>query len=137
MLDNQQENLPDKQKFPSQPNQFQIQFVKDRGDLITCKMDETRTVPKRSMLILLTKNSVLQMEQSYLLKQEIQARASEDSKSLNVEQTHERTEPLVATLNTADARDSSQMLSLHESDTFNVEGGEILKKMENPLLFMT
>ena len=37
----------------------------------------------------------------------IQTRSSEDSKSLNVEQTHERTRRPVATLNTAEAQDSS------------------------------
>ena len=37
----------------------------------------------------------------------IQTRSSKDRKSLNVEQTHERTGRPVATLNTADAKDSS------------------------------
>ena len=37
----------------------------------------------------------------------IQTRSSEDRKSLNVEQTHERTGRLVATHDTADAKDSS------------------------------
>ena len=53
--------------FSNQPNQFQIQFVKDRGDLITCKMEETRPVLRRSMFILLAKSSVLQKERSDLL----------------------------------------------------------------------
>ena len=39
--------------FSNKPNQLQIQFVSDRGDLMTCKMEETRPVLKRSMLILL------------------------------------------------------------------------------------
>ena len=55
-------------KFSNQPNQLQIQFVTDRGDMITCKMEETRPVLKRSMLILFAKNSVLQMERGDLLK---------------------------------------------------------------------
>ena len=59
--------------------------------------------------------------------EEIQARSSEDSKSLNVEQTPERTRRPVATLNTADAKDSSQTRSANESETFNVED-EILRK---------
>ena len=50
-------------------NQLQIQFVTDRGDLITCKMEETRPVPRRSMLILFAKNSVLQTERYDLLRQ--------------------------------------------------------------------
>ena len=67
----------------------------------------------------------------------IQTRSSEASKNLNVEQTHERTVRPVATLNTADAKDSSRVRSLHESDTFNVEDEELRKRMKNPLLIMT
>ena len=52
LLDNHKEKLLDKQKFSNQPNQLQIQFVTDRGDLMTCKMEETRPVLRRSMLIL-------------------------------------------------------------------------------------
>ena len=59
----------------------------------------------------------------------IQTRSSEDRKSLNVEQTHERTERPVATLNTADAKDSSRVRSLHESDTVNVKDEELRKRM--------
>ena len=59
----------------------------------------------------------------------IQTRSSEDRKSLNVEQTHERTRRLVATLNTADAKDSSRVRSSHESDTFNVEDEVFRERM--------
>ena len=52
-----------------QPEGLQIQFVRDQGDLITCKMEETRTVLRRSMLILCAKNSVLQKDRSDLLRQ--------------------------------------------------------------------
>ena len=69
LLDNKKEKLLDKQTFSNQPNQLQIQFVTDRGDLMTCKMEETHPIPRRSMLILLTKNSVLQTERCDLLKQ--------------------------------------------------------------------
>ena len=51
----------------NQPNQLQIQFVTDQGDLITSKMEETRPVPTRSMSILFAKNSVLQTERCDLL----------------------------------------------------------------------
>ena len=132
LLDNQKEKLLDK-KFSNQPNQLQIQFVTDRGDLITCKMEETRPVPRRSMLILFAKNSVLQTEQGDLLRQVIQTRSSEDSKSLNVEQTHERTERPVATLNTAEAQDSSRVRSSHESYTFNVDDEVLRKRMEKSI----
>ena len=67
----------------------------------------------------------------------IQTRSSEDSKSLNVEQTHERTGRPVATLSTAEAKDSSRVRSSHESDTFNVDDEVLRKRMENPLLIMT
>ena len=42
----------------------------------------------------------------------IQTGSSEDSKSLNVEQTHDRTDRPVATLNTAEVQDSSRVRSL-------------------------
>ena len=63
----------------------------------------------------------------------IQTRSTEERKSLNVEQTHERTVRPVATLDTADAKDSSRVRSLHESDTFNVEDEELRKRMENSI----
>ena len=62
---------------------------------------------------------------------------SEDSKSLNVQQTHDRTVRPVAILNTAEAQDSSRVRSSHENDTFNVDDEELRKRMENPLLIMT
>ena len=49
-------------QFCYKPNQLQIQFVTDQGDLTTCKMEETRPIHRRPMLILLPKNSVLQTE---------------------------------------------------------------------------
>ena len=60
----------------------------------------------------------------------IQTRSSEHRKSLNVEQTHERTGRPVATLHTPDAKDSSRVRSSHESDTFNVEDEVLRKRME-------
>ena len=35
LLDNQEEKLLDKQNSSNQPNQFQIQFVIDQGDLVS------------------------------------------------------------------------------------------------------
>ena len=112
---------------PAQPTPNQ--FVTDRDDLITCKMEETRPVPRRSMPILFAKNSSDRTER--LVETEgIQTRSSEDSKSLNVEQTHDRTERLVATLHTAEAQDSSRVRSAHESDTFNIDDEALRKRME-------
>ena len=63
----------------------------------------------------------------------IQIRTFEDRKSLNVEQTHERTGRPVATLYTADAKDSSRVRSSHESDTFNVDDEVLRKIMEKSI----
>ena len=54
-------------QFFQQPNQFQIQFVKDRGDLMTCKMEETRPVPRRSLFNEAWKNRIagVMAEKSY------------------------------------------------------------------------
>ena len=62
-----------------------------------------------------------------------QTRSSEDNKSLNVEQTHDRTVRPVATRNTAEAQDSSRVRSSHESDTFNVDDEELRKRMEKSI----
>ena len=67
----------------------------------------------------------------------IQTCSSEDSKSLNVEQTHDRTGRPVSTFHTAEAQDSSRVRSAHESDMLNVDDEVLRKRMENPLRFMT
>ena len=91
LLDNQKEKLLDKQKCSNQPNQLQTQFVTDRGDLITCKVEETRPVLKRSMLILSNEELSSSDRTGRLVETEVnQTRSSEDNKSLNVEQTHDR-----------------------------------------------
>ena len=72
------------------------------------------------MLILFAKNSFVEADV-------IQTRSFKDRKSLNFEQTHERIGRLVATLNSADAKDSPRVRSSHEGDTFNVED-EVLRK---------
>ena len=59
-----------------------------------------------------------------------QTRSSEDSKSLNVEQTHDRTGRPVAALHTAEAQESSRIRSAHESDTFNVDDEVHRKRTE-------
>ena len=62
-----------------------------------------------------------------------QTRSSEDSKSRNVEQTHDRTGRPVATLHTAEAQDSSRVCSAHESDTLNVDDEVFRKRMEKSI----
>ena len=60
-----------------------------------------------------------------------QTRSSEDSKNFNVEQTHDRTGRLVATLHTAEAQDSSRVCCVHDSDTLNVDDEVLRKRMDN------
>ena len=59
----------------------------------------------------------------------IQTRSSEDSKSLNVEQTHDRSGRLVA--NTSAVQDDSQVC--HEADTLNVDDEVLHKRMEKSI----
>ena len=63
----------------------------------------------------------------------IQTRSSEDNKSLNVKQTHDRTGRPVATLHTAEAQDSSRARSSHESYTLNVEDEVLRTIMEKSI----
>ena len=62
--------------------------------------------------------------------EEIQTRSSEDSKSLNVEQTHDRSGQPVA--NTAAAQNDSQVC--HEADTLNVDDEVLRKRMEKSIV---
>ena len=59
-------------------------------------------------------------------------RSSEDSKSLNVEQTHDRTGRPVATLHTAAVQDDSQVY--HEADRLNVVDEVLRKRMEKSIV---
>ena len=59
----------------------------------------------------------------------IQTRSSEDRKSLNVEQTHERTGRPVK--DTVAAQDNPQVC--HEADTLNVDDEVIRKRMEKSI----
>ena len=61
----------------------------------------------------------------------IQTRSSEDRKSLNVEQTHDRTGRFVAILLSAAAQDHSQVC--HEADTLNVDDEVLRKRMEKSI----
>ena len=60
----------------------------------------------------------------------IQKRSSEDSKSLNVEQTHDRTRRPVA--DTAAVQDDSQVC--HEADTLNVDDEVLRKRMKKSII---
>ena len=62
--------------------------------------------------------------------EEIQARSSEDSKSLNVEQSHDRTGRLVT--DTAAVQDDSQVY--HDANTLNVDDEVLRKRMEKSIV---
>ena len=64
----------------------------------------------------------------------IQARSSEDKKDPNVEHAHERTRRLVSVTNTENVPDSSQTLSFHESETFNVGDKTLRERTERPVI---
>ena len=80
-------------------------------------MEETRPVLKRSMLILLTKNSVLQIEQDDLFKESKFKHVHLKTARVYVEQTHDRTGRPVT--DTAAVQDDSQVY--HEAGTLNVD----------------
>ena len=82
------------------------------------------------MLILLTKNSVLQIEQGDQLTQEIQARSSEVSKSLNVEQAHDRTARPVT--DTAAVQDDARVY--HETNKLNIDEEVFCERMEKSIV---
>ena len=77
------------------------------------------------------KNSVLQIEQGDLLKQEIQACSSEDSKSLNVEQTHDRTGRLIK--DTVAVQDDPE--ENHEAETLNIDDETLRERIKADLGF--
>ena len=60
------------------------------------------------------------MGQPVVLTSRTQTRSSDDSKSLNVEMAHDRTEQLVVKTNTKNVPDGCQTRSCHESISFNV-----------------
>ena len=62
--------------------------------------------------------------------EENQTRSSEDSKSLNVEQTHDRTGRFV--IDTAAVQDDSQLY--HEANTLNIDDEVLRKRMEKSIV---
>ena len=112
--------------------------IRDRSGRPDDMQDERkRPVLKRSMLILLTKNSVLQIETGKLVETVVnQTRSSEDSKSLNVEQTHDRTGRPAATIHTAEAQDSSRVCSAHEGDTLKVDYKVLRKRIGKSMVVL-
>ena len=136
LLDNQKEKLLDKNIFPINPIPNPI---RERSMRLDNMQDGRNTSRSQEISVNSFCEELNSSERSGRLVQTsvLQARSSEDRKSLNVEQTHERTVRLVATFNPADAKDSSRVRSYHESDTFNVEDEELRKRIKKPLLIMT
>ena len=89
------------------------------------------------MLILFTKNLFFQKERTgrpVIEMSKTHTRSSDDSKSLNVELAHERTRRLVSVTNTENVPDSSQIRSVHESETFNVGDKTLRERTERPVV---
>ena len=128
LLDNQKEKLLDKQKVPNQPNQLPNP-IRERSGRPDDMQDGRNTYRSQEINVNSFSEELSSSERTGRLVETdvIQTSSSEDRKSLNVEQTHERTVRPVATLNTADTKDSSRVRSSHESDMFNVED-EVLRK---------
>ena len=98
LIDNQKGKLLDKQNSSNQTNQFQIQFVIDRGDFgithdVISIQDERKTSRSQEISVNSFNEELCSSDRTGRLvkTEELQARSSEDSKSLNVEQTHDRT----------------------------------------------
>ena len=89
-------------------------------------------VLRRSILILWAKNPVLQIEQERLVEtEEIQARSSEDSKSLNVEQTLDRTGATCCYSwhSWCSTRQTLKYVLLMKAETLNIEDEVLRKRM--------
>ena len=129
LFENQKEKLLDNAKFfqPTQPTPNPIRDRSGRPD----NMQDGRNTSRSQEINVNSFNEELSSSDSTgrpVETEVIQTRSSEDTKSLNVEQTHDRTGRPVATLHTAEAQDSSRVCSAHESETFNVED-EVLRKI--------
>ena len=111
--------------YSKQPNQLQFQFVIDQGDLIKCKMKKTSNSQEISVNSFDEELSSSEIPGRPVEKWD-QARSSEVSKSLNVEQTHDRTGRPVA--NTAAVQDDSQVYL--EAGTLNIDDETLRERIE-------
>ena len=124
LLDSHEEKLLDKQNSSNQPKQTQIQFVTDRGRLDD--MQDGRNTTRSQEIIVDSFHE--ELSSSNRTERPV---VSEDMMSLNVEQTHDRTERPVAILHTAAAQDDCQVC--HEADTLNVDDELLRKRMERSI----
>ena len=132
LLDNQKEKLLDKQNSSNQPNQFQIQFVIDQGDLVSRKT-ERKTSRSQEISVNSSNEELCSSDRSGRLveTEEIQARSSEDSKSLNVEQTHDRSGR--PGKDTVAVQDDPEVY--HEINTLNTDNETIRERIEEDMDF--
>ena len=99
LFDNQKEKWFDKPSFSNQPNEFQI--IRDRSGRPDDIQDGRNTSRSQEINVNSFNEELSSSDRTGRLV------VSEDMMSLNVEQTHDITVRPVATLNTADAKDSS------------------------------
>ena len=118
-----------------QPNQPTPNPIRDRSGRLDNMQDGRNTSRSQEINVnSFCEESVSSERTERLVEtEEIETRSSENSKSLNVEQTHDRTVRPVATLHTAEAQDSSRVRSAHESETFNVDDEVLRKRMEKSI----
>ena len=118
LFDNQKEKLFDKPTF-FQSTQLTPNPIRDRSGRPDEMQDTSRS--QEISVIFLTKNSILQ----------IPPRSSEDSKSLNVEQTHDRTGRPVT--DTVAVQDDPQVY--HEAETLNIDNETLRQRIEADMDF--
>ena len=136
-VDRQPEREVARQARSSQPTQPTPNPIHERSGRLDNMQDERNTYGSQKINVNYFCEELSSSERTGRLVETlvIQTRSSEDRESLNVEQTHERTGRFVATLNTADAKDSSRVRSLHESNTLNIDDEVLRERMEKSIVF--
>ena len=134
-VDRQPEGEVARQAKFIQPTQPTPNPIRDRSERLDNMQDERKTSRSQEINVNYFCEELSSSDRTGRLvgTEVIQTRSSEDSKSLNVEQTHDRTVRPLATLHTAEAQDSSRVRSSHAGDTFNVDDEVLRKRMEKSI----
>ena len=129
------------QKFPIEPTNFWIQFVRTERPVVK---DDTRTVQDVRKTSLSQEIDVNSFHEETVSSERtgrpvvetsvFQTRSSEYSKDPNVETAHERTRRLVVETNTENVPDSCKTRSCHESQRFNVGDKTLRERTERPVV---
>ena len=108
--------------------------IRDRSGRLDDMQDERNTSFSQEINVNSVKEELSSSDRTGRLveTEEIQTRSPEDNKSLNVEQTHDRTGRLVAIRHTAAKQDDSQVC--HEADTLNVDDEVLRKRVEKSII---